>query len=188
MNMPGALSTAAWVAHDLGTAVAVGGGLFGRIALEPSVRNIEDREERGQVVSDAWRRFGGVQLGATAIMAATWYAGRATLGGLAAGGGSTSALVVAKDILVGTTLATAIGAAVTGNLMSKQREQDAVPMDAQGEVAEDAPAPARALGRVTDAFGFLNLCAGLGVVAVTAVLAMQAGKSKTWKAVSRFLP
>lgn len=186
--MPGTLSTAAWVAHDLGTAVAVGGDLFGRIALEPSVRNIEDREERGQVVNDAWRRFGGVQLGATAIMAATWYAGRAKLGGLAAGGGSTSALVVAKDILVGTTLATAIGAAVTGTLMSKQRERDAVPMNADGEVAEDAPTPARALGRVTDAFGFLNLCAGLGVVAVTAVLAMQAGKSKTWKAVSRFLP
>jgi uncharacterized membrane protein len=186
--MSATLSTAAWVAHDLGTAIGVGGGLFGRVALEPSVRNIEDRETRGRVVNDAWRRFGGVQLGALAVMAATWYAGRSKLSGVAAGGGSAQALVVAKDILVGTTLVSAIGAAITGNAMARQRERDAVPMNESGEVAADAPAPARALGRLTDAFGLLNLCAGVGVVAVTAMLAMRAGKSKTWTAVSRLLP
>jgi len=186
--MSATLSTASWVAHDLGTAIGVGGGLFGRVALEPSVRNIEDRETRGRVVNDAWRRFGGVQLGALTVMAATWYAGRSRLSGAAAGGGSAQALVVAKDILVGATLASAVGAAVAGNAMAKQRERDRVPMNDQGEVAEDAPARARALGRVTDAFGLVNLVAGIGVVAVTAVLAMRARKSKTWTAVSRLLP
>jgi len=186
--MSGTLSTAAWVAHDLGTAIGVGGGLFGRMALEPSVRHIDDREKRGQVVADAWRRFGAVQLGSFAVMAATWFAGRSRLNGLAAGGGSARGLVVAKDILVGTCVASAVGAAVTGNLMAAQRRKGAIPMNDEGEVAADAPAPARALGRVTDAFGLLNLCAGIGVVGVTAVLAMQAGKSKAWTAVSRFLP
>lgn len=186
--MTAALSTAAWVAHDLGIAIGVGGGLFGRVALEPSVRRIQDRETRGEVVSDAWRRFGGVQLGALAVMAGTWYAGRAKLSGVAAGGGSAQGLVLAKDILVGATLATAVGSAVAGNLMAKQRENDRVPMNARGEVAADAPAQARTLGRVTDSLGLLNLCAGVGVIAVTAMLAMRAGKSKTWTAVSRFLP
>lgn len=186
--MSAMLSTAAWVAHDLGTAIGVGGGLFGRIALEPSVRNIEDRETRGQVVSDAWRRFGAVQLGALAVMGATWYAGRAKLSGSAAGGGAAHGLVVAKDILVGATLVSAVGAAVAGNAMAKRRERDEVPMNAQGEVAADAPPAARALGRITDAFGLVNLLAGMGVVAVTAALAMRAGKSKTWTAVSRLLP
>ena len=59
-----ALATTAWVAHDIGTAVGVGGSLFGRIALEPSMGNISDRQERGKVVNDAWRRFGVVQLAA----------------------------------------------------------------------------------------------------------------------------
>jgi len=186
--MSATLSTAAWVAHDLGTAIGVGGGLFGRIALEPSVRHIEDREKRGEVVADAWRRFGAVQLGSLAVMAATWYAGRSKLNGLAAGGGAASGLVLAKDVLVGTCLATAVGSAITGNLMAAQRRKGAVPMNGDGEVADDAPAPARALGRVTDALGLLNLCAGIGVVAVTAALAMESGKSKTWTAVSRWLP
>lgn len=186
--MSAALSTAAWVAHDLGTAIGVGGGLFGRIALEPSVRHIEDREKRGQVLTEAWRRFGAVQMGSLAVMAATWYVGRSRLSGAAAGGGSARALVVTKDVLVGVCVASAAGAAITGNLMAAQRRKGAVPMNEKGEVAADAPAPARTLGRVTDAFGLLNLCAGVGVVAVTAVLAMEAGKSKTWTALSRLLP
>jgi len=186
--MSATLSTVSWGAHDLGTAIGVGGGLFGRMALEPSVRHIEDREKRGEVVADAWRRFGAVQLGSLAVMAATWYAGRSKLSGTAAGGGSAQALVVAKDILVGATVVTAVGSAVTGNMMAAERRKGAVPMNDNGEVAADAPPRARVLGRVTDAFGLLNLCAGVGVIAVTAALAMQAGKSKTWTALSRLLP
>ena len=186
--MSAALSTAAWVTHDLGTAIGVGGSLFGRVALEPAVRHIEDREQRGQVVNDAWRRFGAVQIGALAVMATTWYVGRAKLGGAAVGGNGVHGLVVAKDILVGTTFASAVGAAITGNLMTKRRGSQAVPMNNKGEVAGDAPRAERRLGRVTDAFGLLNLIAGVGVVAVTAILAMQAGKSGRWSAVSRFLP
>jgi len=186
--MSAMLSTASWVAHDLGTAIGVGGGLFGRMALEPSVRHIEDREKRGEVVADAWRRFGVVQLGSLAVMAATWYAGRSKLSGAAAGGGVAQELVLAKDILVGACVASAAGAAICGNMMASQRRNGAVPMNDDGEVATDAPPKARALGRLTDAFGLVNLCAGIGVVAVTAVLAVRAGKSGTWKAVSRFLP
>ena len=186
--MSATLSTAAWVAHDLGTAIGVGGGLFGRMALEPSVRQIEDREKRGQVVADAWRRFGVVQLGSLAVMAATWYAGRSRLSGVAAGGGAAQELVLAKDVLVGACVVSAVGSAIAGNMMTAQRRNGAVPMNDDGEVAADAPSKARRLGRLTDAFGLVNLCAGFGVVAVTAMLAMRAGKSGTWKAVSRFLP
>jgi hypothetical protein len=182
------MSTAAWAAHDLGTAVGVGGALFGRVAMEPSVRTIEDRPKRARVVTDAWRRFGPVQLGALAVMAATWYAGRAKLDGRAAGGRGVRGLVVAKDILVGTTLASAVGSAIAGNMLAKQRENGEVPIDEDGNVAADAPPAARKLGRTTDAFGLVNLLAGFGVVAVTAVLAMQSGKSARWSVLSRLLP
>jgi uncharacterized membrane protein len=186
--MSAMLSTAAWAAHDLGAAVGVGGSLFGRMAMEPSVRNIEDRNSRSRVVTDAWRRFGTVQLGALAIMAATWYAGRGRLSGRAVGGRGVHGLVVAKDILVGTTLASAVGAAVTGNLMAKRREAGEVPTDEEGRIADDAPPVVRRLGRTTDAFGLVNLVSGMALVAVTAVLAMQSGKSGRWSVISRLLP
>src|SRR3954467_9821157 len=112
------LATAAWVAHDIGTAVGVGGSLFGKIALEPSVRNISDRADRGRVVNDAWRRFGSVQMAAYGLMAASWLAGRLKLGGRAVNAAS-GPLVVAKDVLVGATLASAVGAAVAGRKMSQ---------------------------------------------------------------------
>lgn len=182
-----ALATAAWVAHDIGTAVGVGGSLFGRIALEPSVRNVANEEERGKVVNDAWRRFGTVQLAAYGVMAGSWLVGRLKLGGGAVSEASRP-LVIAKDVLVGATLASAIGAAITGKKMAAQRPEGAIPMNREGEAAETAPPAARRLGRLTDTFGMVNLLAGVGVVAVTTVLAMQAGKSSRWKAVSRFLP
>jgi len=184
-----ALSTAAWVAHDLGTAIGVGGALFGRVALEPSVRNVRDQDQRGKLLTEAWRRFGVVQMGALAVMAATWYTGRAKLGGASVGGAGTRGLIVAKDILVGTTVASAVGSAVTGNLLAARRRRHAdAPIDDSGEVAASAPPAARRLGRITDAFGLTNLLAGAGVIAVTAVLAMQAGKSARWSAISRLLP
>jgi uncharacterized membrane protein len=187
--MPGsALSTAAWIAHDLGTAIGVGGSLFGRVALEPSVRNVRDQEERGKLLLEAWRRFGVVQMGALAVMAATWYAGRSRLGGAAVGGRASRGLVIAKDVLVGATVASAVGAAVTGNLNARERRNQDVPINDRGEVAPNAPPAARRLGRVTDAFGLANLLAGVGVVAVTAILAMRAGKSGRWSVVSRLLP
>ena len=141
------------------------------------------------MATGAWRRFGAVQMGALAVMAATWYAGRGALGGRAVGGKGARGLVVAKDILVGATVASAVGSAVAGNMMAKERQKNgAVPLNDQGEVAADAPPRARRLGRITDAFGLANLLAGMGVVAVTAVLAMKAGKSGRWSAISRLLP
>jgi hypothetical protein len=54
-------------------------------------------------------------------------------------------------------------------------------------VAADAPKQAKGLDRMTDVFGIANLICGAGVIAVTAILAMQSGKSTKWSAVSRFL-
>lgn len=182
-----ALSTAAWVAHNLGIAVGVGGALFGRVALEPSVREISDQKERGRVLTSAWRRFGAVQMGALGIMGATWLAGRCHLTGREVGA-SSRGLVLAKDVLVATSIASAIGSAITGNMVAAQQKNGVVPMNNQGEVSASAPPKARRLGRATDAFGLVNLLAGAGIIGVTTILAMSAGKSARWSALSRFLP
>ena len=54
------LSQAGRAAHDLGLAGLLGGNLFGRLALHPSVTEISDQEERGKVVNAAWKRYGTV--------------------------------------------------------------------------------------------------------------------------------
>jgi hypothetical protein len=53
---PARLSQAGRAAHDLGLAGLLGGNLFGRRALHPSVTEISDQEERGKVVNAAWKR------------------------------------------------------------------------------------------------------------------------------------
>ncbi|MDQ3850678.1 MAG: hypothetical protein M3296_08720, partial [Actinomycetota bacterium] len=57
---PVALSQVGRAAHDIGLAGLLGGNLFGRLALHPSVAAISDATERGKVVNAAWRRYGTV--------------------------------------------------------------------------------------------------------------------------------
>ena len=52
------LSQVGRAAQDLGLAGMLGGNLFGRAALHPSVTAISDPSQRGQVVNAAWRRYG----------------------------------------------------------------------------------------------------------------------------------
>ncbi len=42
---------------DLGTAVWFGGSVFGILSLNPSVEVLDDPEERGKMVDEAWARF-----------------------------------------------------------------------------------------------------------------------------------
>src|SRR3954454_22075664 len=57
---PLALSQIGRAAHDVVLAGMLGGNLFGRLALHPSVTAISDPAERGKVVNAAWRRYGAV--------------------------------------------------------------------------------------------------------------------------------
>ena len=62
------LSQVGRAAHDLGVAGLLGGNLFARIALHPSVTEISDEAERGKVVNAAWRRYGTINtLGLAAV-------------------------------------------------------------------------------------------------------------------------
>ncbi len=179
------LSTAAWIAHDLGMATGIGGVLFGRTALHPAVERVSDRNERGQVVSDAWRRFSWYELGGYALAAVTWFAGRSRLGGREVDA-DTRKLVLAKDGLMLATVATAIGSSVTGRLMSAQ-QPEGVPMDNGDDLSAHAPATSKKLHPVVNAFGIANLLCAASVAGLTTMLAMRAGKSHRWSFVSHFL-
>ena len=71
------LSQAGRAAHDLGLAGLLGGNLFGRLALHPSVTEISDQEERGKVVNAAWRRYGTVNSLSLLAVTTGWAGARA---------------------------------------------------------------------------------------------------------------
>src|SRR5689334_13280957 len=99
------ISSAAWVAHDLGLAASIGGTLFGRTALMPALYKITVPEQRDFVSAAAWRRFSRINLLSHVAFAATWLAGR-NLRGRRHLSRRARPLVHAKDVLVGTSLIT----------------------------------------------------------------------------------
>jgi uncharacterized membrane protein len=172
------LSSTAWIAHDLGLATAIGGTLFGRQAFQPSLREVEDEQERAAVSDVAWRRFSWVNLAAHTVMAVTWFTGRSMLSGREVSGTS-RALTRVKDGLVIGSLVTGIASVLLGRrLGSRAREME-------GGVTE---APNRRLRRAVGMLGMTNLALNAGIGAVTTALAMEASKSMKFSVRSRRLP
>lgn len=179
-----ALSTAAWVAHDLGLATGIGGALFGRVGMQPAVRAISDKSERAMVVSQAWTNFSKYQMAGLGLMGVTWLVGRTFLSGREIGR-YPRAMVIAKDALVLGTLGTAIGAAIAGRKLAS-REKQSVGLFDPLALPEDVNKEAK-LRRTSSTLGIANLILGAGVLAITTILAQQAGKSTRWSLLSRTL-
>ena len=174
------LSSAAWIAHDVGLATAIGGTLFGREALHPALREgIDDQNDRDRVADAAWRRFSWVNLAGHAAMASTWFAGRALLTGREVDRLSRP-LTLAKDALIVASLATGVASLVLGRILGKQVREQAPTMQDRERV--------ETLRRAVSAVGLVNLVANVGILGVTAALAMEAAKSPKFAFVSRLLP
>jgi hypothetical protein len=185
------LSSAAWVAHDLGLAASLGGTLFGRVALQPALYKVALPEERDLVSADAWRRFSLINLLGHAAFASTWFIGRSMLTGREVSAKART-LVHVKDALVIASLVTGIGSVIAGNLLGQRGKQGRGPQAVkEGERfghSEETVARTRTIKRTVGSLGALNMLATMGVGAVTAMLAMESGKSGRFSAVSRFLP
>jgi hypothetical protein len=161
-----ALSTAACTAHGIGVATAVGGTLFGRAALQPALRELEDPENRDSVSSEAWRRFAWMNLAAHGISAATWFAGRPMLSGRSSG--SMRTLTRIKDGLMIASLATGIGSVVFGRMLRNcgpEGNGENV-ISAANRVAERRRFMRRAVGGV----GIANLIANIAILGITTVI------------------
>lgn len=173
------LSSAAWIAHDVGLATAIGGTLFGREALHPALREgIVDPRDRDRVADAAWRKFSWLNLAAHGAMAATWFTGRAMLSGREVSRVSRP-LTIAKDALIVASLATGIASVVIGRILGRKvREQQTL------EERENVETLRRAVG----ATGLVNMAANVGILGVTAALSMQAAKSQRFGVISRILP
>lgn len=188
MNQSAMLASgAAWALHDLGMAAAFGGSLFGKVALNPAVREISSRQERGKVLNTAWGGYNIVNGISLATVAVTWLVGRLFLSGKEVDKASRG-LVIAKDALIATTILT--GAAnIAGNVvMAKAAPQGAVPVEDGTTPSADTPEKVVAAQRVFKILGTVSLISMAGVIGVTALLATQSGKSTKWKLFSNLLP
>lgn len=168
------LSYAGRAAHDLGIAGILGGQLFGRLALHPSVVAISDEAERGAVVNAAWRRYGTINgLGLLAVTAG-WIGARA---GEARDDLLTPrerSLARAKDALIATTFLAGAANAIQGVRFAKMAPGGAVPLADGDHTAATATDAERRAKRRLHVLSIASIASEAGVVAVNAALA-QAG-------------
>ncbi|HEX8106804.1 MAG TPA: hypothetical protein VF516_03705 [Kofleriaceae bacterium] len=182
------LSTAAWAAHDVGLATAIGGTLYGRAALEPALREIADPAERDRVATSAWQRFTWLNLAAHGVFAATWFIGRSMLSGREVSC-TARRMTQVKDGLVIASLVTGIGTAVLGRMLGKCARRGEGPAQVR-EAGGTARGGERtvALQRAVGGLGIANLVANIATLGITAALAMEGSRSPRFSARSRFLP
>src|SRR5215204_7481654 len=101
MPPPVALSKVGRAAHDIGLAGLLGGNLFGRLAMHPSVTEISDPSERGKVINAAWRRYGTVNSLSLAAVVTGWAGARLRESADSRLSARERRLAYAKDALVG---------------------------------------------------------------------------------------
>jgi uncharacterized membrane protein len=157
-------------AHRLGLAALLGGNLFGRLALHPSVSRISDASERGAVVNAAWRRYGTVNSIGLLALAGGWAGERAEQA--RGGGGPTGArrvLVHVEDGLVATVVVTGVLTAIEGIRFARQAPEGAVPLQDGTHPGPTTPAPAARLKRTLNVLGAAAIGAEAALVAVDAV-------------------
>jgi hypothetical protein len=189
--MNATLSTTAWVLHDLGLATSIGGTLFGKAGLHRATHSEDSQNGRNEIISEAWKSFTPINLLSHLSVGVTWLIGRSFLSGREVRK-SARKLVLAKDALTGVYLVSGLGATAAGYGASELRKgHDSSVSSVIEDAAVDGKNKAdlsRKLERASTLLGTTNLIAGAALLGITAVLAMQAGRSTKWSFVSHFLP
>src|SRR5215208_2903231 len=167
---PVPLSQVGRAAHDIGLAGLLGGNLFGRLALHPSVTEISNSAERGKVVNAAWRRYGAVNTVSLLAVTTGWAGARATEAADRRLSPRERQLARARDVLVGVVAATGLVTAVEGVRFAKKAPGGAVPLRDGDHTAPEASDDQRRAKRRLNALGIASLAADASLVAVNAAL------------------
>jgi hypothetical protein len=160
-------------AHDIGLAGLLGGNLFGRLALHPSVTEIGDPAERGKVVNAAWRRYGIVNSLSLLAVAVGWAGARADEARPKHLSPAERRLATAKDVLVGAVAVTGLATAAEGVRFSRRAPGGAVPLADGDHTAPQATEDQRRAKRRLNVLGLVSLGAEVGLVGVNAALNQQ---------------
>jgi hypothetical protein len=147
---------------------------------------------RGEIINEAWKRFTPINLLSHLSVGATWLIGRSMLSGNEVKRSARN-LVLAKDALTGVYLLSGLASTAAGYGASQLRNGSS--SGSGSSIIEDVGVGegnkdelSQKLQRTSSVLGTVNLVAGAALLGITAVLAMQAGRSPRWSLVSRFLP
>ncbi len=160
------------ILHDLGLAVWFGGSIFGILSLNPSVEVLDDPEERGKMVDEAWARFqpyGALGMGLvfiTNIIMRRKAPRKPT--------DAYNTLALLKDFFVVGSGVTSVAALALG----EYAVDDYSPVDTATEPNEDTDEDtAKAQSGLTIAT-IAQLTCGIGLIVTTALLAVERDKSR----------
>jgi uncharacterized membrane protein len=170
---PVPLSQVGRAAHDIGLAGLLGGNLFGRLALHPSVTHISDEAQRGQVVNAAWRRYGTVNALSLLAVVSGWLGARANEAAPAQLSSAERNLAVAKDALVGAVALSGLATAVQGVRFARQAPGGAIPLEDGNHAAPEATQAQKRMKRRLNLLGLVSLAAEIGLTGVNAALNQQ---------------
>jgi hypothetical protein len=130
--------------HDIGLGALIGGNLFARVAMHPSLTEISDERERGKVLNRSWRRYGAVNMVALGAVVGGWAGARADEARPGMLSGRERGLAVAKDAAVAVVAVTGIAAAVQGMRFAGSEPDGAVPLERATVPRPLRPTPPRA--------------------------------------------
>ena len=171
MTVSDTLANTTRAAHDVGLAAWLGGAMFGKIALNPSLERITSHAERGSVSNAAWNGYNAVNAAGLGAAALGWGAARLTEANPANLSGREKALSTAKDGLMAAAVLTGLANGVQGVRLAKQAPEGAVPIETGTKPAAETPPKAAKIQRSLELLGNINIAAGVALVAVNAVLA-----------------
>jgi len=164
------LSSVGRAGHDVGLGALIGGNLFARVGMHPSLAEIGNERERGRVLNRSWQRYGFDNFLALGAVVGGWAAARAGESRPALLSGAERKLAVAKDAAVVAVAVTGIASAVEGIRFSRTAPDGAVPMETGDRAAQDAPARAQALKPRVNILGAAHLASALALAAINAAL------------------
>ena len=171
MKVNDTLANSTRAAHDVGLAAWLGGAMFGKFALNPSLVKISNRAERGSVSNAAWNGYNVINVLGLGTAALGWAAARVTEARSGNLSGREKALSTAKDALMASTVLTGALSGIQGARLARQAADGAVPVETGTKPASETPPAAARIQRSLGVLGNLNIVSGIGLVATNAVLA-----------------
>jgi hypothetical protein len=156
--------------HKMGLGINLGGTLFGLVALNPTVKRVSDRRERGRVLKEAWTRFQTVGILAMGLTVAMW-----RLGGLKEAESDIDATLAGlKNILLGGALVTSVASAIAGRRIARQAPEGDTPVESGTEPAPETPEEAARSQRLSAFLGAATVALVAGVLGLSSALEVRA--------------
>ena len=157
--------------HDWGLASYLGGTMYGKFALNPAVRTIPNKSDRGKVANTAWNSYNLINAASLAAVGLGWGAARATEARPDRLSDKERTLAQIKDGFAASTILLGVASGILGGRLARQAPDGAVPVESGVEPAEETPRAAARIQRSLGVLGNASILSGVGLVVSNAVLA-----------------